>query len=315
MIKRFDCVGVGLCPLDRILLVPNYPAPNEKTEAVASMICGGGPVPNAIYTLAKLGNHVAFCGKVGEDLDGLFVINELRDAGVETSGMTVAKGARTAAAQIWVEKGTGKRAVVLDRTAISPPVIDEIPPYLLENCRSLLIDGRGGDFSVSAAQSARRSGAKVALDLGSMRDNLKSLLPEVDIIIASEDFSRAYCPDGTPMETAQRLIEEGMECAVITLGERGCVWKDSSGEGIFPAFKIEALDTTGAGDVFHGAFIHGMLKGWGMEKIIRFSSAAAALSCLSLGGRGGVESAGQVWEFIENHHSMDSLRESSHPEE
>lgn len=297
--KAFDCLGIGLCPLDRLMLLQRYPGVNEKHVAIDSRTCGGGPVANAVFTLAKLGDKTAFCGKIGFDPDGGLAREELESAGVNTNAMIISPDERTASAHIWVDARTGERTVVLDETNLSQMTPDEIPIQLLENCRFLLLDGRNPETSMEAASIARKAGAKVLFDLGSMRNNLPGILSSADYVIASEDFARAYNPESSNiMETARKLVNEGPKTVVITLGQRGWVWKDSSGEGEDNAFKVKVVDTTGAGDVFHGAFIHGLIKRWETPKAARFAGAAAALACTILGGRGGVKSEKQVLKFM-----------------
>jgi ribokinase len=280
------------------MLFQQFPEANEKTEAIASHYGGGGPIATAIYTMAKLGDRVTFCGKVGDDPEGKLMREELAQVGVDISHIIISSGERSPQAQIWVEAGSGKRTVVLDKNTSSPLAIAEIPAELLNNCRYLLLDGRNTEMNLAAIKVAKKAGAKIVFDFGSMRQDIEPLLKQADIVIASEDFAQKFHPLHTPLETAKIIREIGAEIAIITLGEKGCVWVENAKEGITPAFQVEVMDTTGAGDVFHGAFIHGLLKGWDTEKSVEFAQAAAAISCTKLGGRGGVETEAQVLEFI-----------------
>jgi sugar/nucleoside kinase (ribokinase family) len=142
--------------------------------------------------------------------------------------------------------------------------------------------------SVAAARLARDMGVKVVIDADSGRDAAPGDMKLVDVAVVSEFYYRAYF-DGVPYEEAcKRLLAMGPELIVFTLGERGCVGMDRDGYFEIPAFRVPVADTTGAGDVFHGAFIAGLLKGWSVGESDRFASAAAAIKCTRIGGRAGI---------------------------
>ena len=297
---KLDCIGIGLCTIDRLMLLRNYPAIDVKTEALASRLCGGGPIPNALFTLSKLGGKAAFCGKAGDDEDGMLIKRELESAGVDVSSMILSQGERTPNAHIWVDAQTGSRNVVLDKTGIASLSTADLPFEKIKETKYLLFDGRDTEAQLEAASYAKKCGAKVALDLGSPRQNTKRLLENSDILICSEKFARAFTEYSDPKSSAEKFLKLNIETALITLGERGCVWANAEGSGYSQAYKVEVVDTTGAGDVFHGAFMHGLIRGWKLEEIVDFSQAAAAIACTVLGGRGAIESEEQVMEFMRN---------------
>jgi ribokinase len=296
--KRWDCIGIGLCVLDRIALLSHYPRANEKTVASDYRVCGGGPVPNEIFTMARLGNKVAIIGKLGLDPEGEIVTNELAEAGVNTDYLLTTKNGRTPTAQIWIDKRNGERTVVLQEKRAPHLSKKDIPVSLIRQSKYLLFDGRDTEVALRSAEIGRRYGVKVVLDLGSMREHLQDLLKSADIVIASESFAQAFDKSASLREICRTIRTYGAEIAVITLGEKGCVWSSEDSDGSMPAFPVEAIDTTGAGDVFHGAFIHGLLGNWGLEKTFRFAQAVSALQCQMLGGRGAVKSERQVWRYI-----------------
>ena len=296
--KKYDCAGIGLCTLDRIMLLPEFPGKNEKRTALKSKVSGGGPVANAIYALARLGNSTAICGKVGSDHDGRLLWEELASAGVNTRTLIPDHGGKTPQAQIWVDKKTASRTVVLDETGISPLDFKEIPLELLENSQYILLDGRDAELCLKIAKAAHDSGAKIVYDLGSMRKNAGALLKSADIVIVSADFATAFYPESDPEQSLKKIFDAGPEIAVITLGEKGWIWMDHSGRGKGEAFKVDAVDTTGAGDVFHGAFIHGLLRGMDTAESAQFAGAAAALTCKVLGGRNAFDSEKDILDFM-----------------
>ena len=300
--KKYDCAGIGLCTLDRIMLLPEYPGKNEKRTALRSKVCGGGPIANAIYALARLGHSTAICGKVGGDYEGRLIWEWNASAGVNTRCMVSDPAGKTPSAQIWVDKKTGSRTVVLDETGISPLTFNEIPTEILESSQYILLDGRDSALCLKIAQSARDSGAKIVYDLGSMRKNVEALLKSADIVIASADFAEAFNPGGDADIALKKIFDAGPEIAVITLGAKGWIWRDRKGHGRSDAFKVDVVDTTGAGDVFHGAFIHGLLRGRDTSGSAEFAGAAAGMTCTVLGGRDAFDSEKDVLDFMGRRH-------------
>jgi ribokinase len=297
--KEFDCLGFGVCPLDYLLLLKSYPQLDEKIEAKEVSIQGGGPVPTAMATLAKLGARVCFVGKVGKDEEGQRVLENLKKEGVNTDYLIVDKKSTTAKAFIWIDEKTGKRTVVLDQTKIMPTKKSELLFLDKVKTKFLHLDFREPEINILLAKWAKKQKAKVILDMGSLRGDVEKISPLVDYLVVSKRFAYSYTRSNNPFEALNILMKKRFKCVVITAGEEGC-WC-ATGERTFhkPAFKVEVQDTTGAGDVFHGAFIFGLLKNWDMEKIIEFSNACAALKCTQLGGRAGIPTLFEVKRFLE----------------
>jgi len=284
--KKFICAGLGLCAMDYSFLVKAYPAPDDKIDAVSFSKQGGGPVATALCTLGKFGVSSVFIGKCGDDSDGRDLKYELERFGVCTDSLILDKSSSSAKAFIIVDQKTGKRTVILNRNDTSPLSPDELDINLIESSKYLLLDGRESEASVAAAKIARNSEVEVILDAGSPRKEIDKLLPLVDHLVASHRFSFDYLNEIDPARAALKLTQLGFRNVVITSGADGCVGANSEGEvfrqGIF---SVDVVDTTGAGDVFHGAFIYGLHKNWELREILKFSSAAAALKCKGLGGR------------------------------
>jgi len=293
--KAIDCLGIGLAALDRIMLVERYPRSNEKTEAIDFRICGGGPVANAMVVLAELGMKTAFCGLLGEDEAGEIILQEFAEAGVDTSAVIRRKDFRTPEGYIWVDKTTAERTVVLNRRKERSLTASDLPLTMLKKCRYLLMDGRDIEANLSAGKAAHEAGGKVVYDLGSIRPRMEELIASADIIITTARFIGDYYPQASLENGLETLYQCGLEMAALTMGQYGCVWRSASGLHYTPAMQVQAIDTTGAGDVFHGAFIYGQLKGWNPQRTVEFASAAAAITCEILGGRGAVKSEKQVW--------------------
>ncbi len=300
----FDCVGIGHCAFDYICLLNHYPAENEKTEAVGYSEQGGGPVATAMVTLARLGGKAAFAGRVGDDPEGKFVREQFRQEGVNISALQVEPSVRTPQAFVWVNTKNGHRSIVLNRSRWWPPEWKEIPQWPFERTRFLHIDGRFAELERSAAQLVHAFGGKVVLDIGSVRSQMDWLFEEVDYFVVSENFFRGFLGPVAIKEGLERLQARGPSTVVVTLGEQGSAGLDATGFFHVPAFPVQVVDTTGAGDVFHGAFIFGLTQGWPLEKNLIFANAVAALKCTRPGGRQGIPNLETTWRFLRENNTV-----------
>jgi ribokinase len=168
-----------------------------------------------------------------------------------------------------------------------------VPFDLLRRARVFHTDGIFPEAALAAAGSARRAGVAVVVDAGSLREGMLDLARQSDFFIASESFARDFIGGDDPREACRRLGELGPDLVGVTLGERGCL---ALVDGEFieqPAWPVEATDTTGCGDVFHGGFIYGLLRGWKAAHSLAYASWAAAMTSRRLGGREGIPPAGE----------------------
>lgn len=291
---------MGLCALDFLCVLPRYPQSNTKSDVSEARIQGGGPVPTAVFALARYGWKAAFSGVVGDDWGGDIIMQGLAKGGVEVSRMVRNPESRTAHAFIWVDGPSGDRAVALDRTRILSMASQQVPIDWIGNSRVLLCDGRETEAQLAALRAARESGTVTVFDASSRRDRMEEILALVDFPVVSRDFVPDVFGIKNPVEGLDRLLDYGAKCAVITVGEAGCIWKTAAGDqGTEAGYVVDVKDTTGAGDLFHAGFIHGLLSGWDVAKSCRFGCAAAALKCRALGGQPGVTDAAEVTQFME----------------
>ena len=298
---EFDCLGFGVCPIDYLCVLKSYPELDDKIEAKESDVQGGGPVPTAMVTLSKLGKTATFVGRVGDDFEGEFVRKELEKESVNTNCLIIDPQMKTPKAFIWVDEKTGKRTVVLDQPELKITEPSELPFLDKIKIKYLHLDARDIDINIYLAKWAKKMGAEVILDMGSLRGEFERLLPLVDYLVVSRRFALGYTRLRDPLKACKKLLKQGFKAVVITLGQKGAV--GGIGDAVFrvPGYKINVVDTTGAGDVFHGAFIYGLLENWDLEKTIQFSNAVAALKCTKLGGRAGIPSLRDVRSFQKSH--------------
>jgi sulfofructose kinase len=295
-----DVLCVGATSYDFVFRVDHHPQPDEKTTADSFICCGGGPAANASIMVARMGLKAAFVGYLGSDLFGRLHLEELHGAGVDTD--LVVRGEHPTPVSGVLVKPSGERSLVNYRaaeTVLKPECIDvsDIHPGVI------LFDGHEPELSLLLLREARTKGIRTVLDAGSLNRGTALLFDKVDYPVCSErfayDFTGAACPDSA----LDRLISHA-PCVVITMGRAGLIWRKAGAGGRIPAFPIEAVDTTGAGDVFHGAFAGSLAIGKKWEEILIYSSAAAALCCLRFGARTGIPEGGDVDRFLREFRCM-----------
>jgi len=297
----WNCVGFGLCAFDYLAVVPHYPALNQKTDAVAYSQQGGGPVATALAALGRLGGEkIAFVGKVGDDMEGEFIRQALARERVDTRYMKIVPQTPSAQAFVWIEKDSGKRSVVLHRESRLLTRAAEITAEPFDGTRFLLIDGREPEAALKAARITQEAGGQIVMDAGSLRPRMEAFFRLVDYFVCSRDLLSAFSSEQPVEESMRQIQRAGCKRVVATLGEEGSIGYD--GEQMFrvAAFSVPVVDTTGAGDVYHGAFVFGLLRGWRLPQIMEFANAVAALKCRQLGGRAGIPQYHEVKLFLQN---------------
>jgi ribokinase len=234
---------------------------------------------------------------LGEEEGGAFLKEEFGREGVDLSRLRVQAGARSQICLVLVEAGTGRRSILCYR-ARGELVLDEADRTYISSARYLHLDGHLMDAAITAARWARADGVKVSFDANRPRPRLDELVPLANVLIASERFPPAYTGQVDQVRAGRSLLEMGPEIVVITLGAEGCLclWEDQVIH--VPGFQVDVVDTTGAGDAFHGAFLYGLLQGWELERTAIFANAVAAINCTHLSGRAGLPSLSEAEAFL-----------------
>ena len=291
--KRVDLVGLGLNATDTLISVPRIPEPGSKANVRSIRVMPGGQAATAVVACATWGLSARYVGKVGHDA----AANAHRDAfaavGVETQ-ITLVPGCSSAQSHIVIDD-SGERAVLWHRDprlAIRP---DELRREWIVNARALLVDGCDTDAAKLAAKWAREAGVPVIADFDAAYSGIEALLPYVDYLIVSRDF-----PETMTGKADLKVALQELQCrfparlTAATLGAGGVLAWNGEQFHYAPAYKIEAVDTTGAGDLFHAGFIYGLLQGWELQHRFEFACAAAALNCTAQGARGKIASREQI---------------------
>ncbi len=294
-------VGIGQCSWDYLAVVDSFPAVDTKVEVRDWQEQGGGPVATALVALTRLGIPCDFYGITGDDPEGEKIRGSLLAEGVSTTGLLTRENAASQTAFIAIEEGTASRTIFWRRPSGMPLLPDELPHGFLDPCDFLLLDGLLAEASLFAARQARERGVPVMLDAGRSRPGMLETARHCDYVVASEQFALDLGWDGTTHGLHALAVSVGPGVFTVTRGNLGSItWHD--GELIaIPAFPVAAVDTTGAGDVFHGGYIFGLLRGMDLADTIRFASAMAAMKCTRLGGRAGIPGEQEVAGFLERH--------------
>jgi sulfofructose kinase len=290
--RALDVLGAGECSLDTWLEVDALPPPGGKAAVTDWRELPGGQIATATLAAARLGLRAAYAGVVGGDAAASLSLAGLRAGGVDCSRVRTARQARTRAAVIVVERASGERAVLGHRDprlAAESAALGRLAP---DEARLLLLDASDPEMALGLARTARAQGVPVVLDLDAASPDVEALIAHTDFPVVSEAFAlRAY---GSAEAALARLAALGAKLPVVTRGARGALawWQERPLES--PAFAVDVVDTTGAGDVFHGAFAWGLLAGLDAKALLRAANAAAALACTGRGAQGALPDRAQL---------------------
>lgn len=282
-----DVLCIGHASYDLVFSVAHHPDADEKTVADGLLGCGGGPAANAAVAIARLGYTAAFSGYLGNDVYGDAHDHELQAEGVDTRWLV--RGATATPLSVVLVKPDGKRALINYKGATSALAAERID-FSGVTAKTALFDGHEAPL---AAGFLAQTGGRIptVLDAGSLHDGTAALLDQVDYLVASEKFARQYAGDE---QAALSRLAELAPAVVITLGERGLIWRRGAESGQLAAPPVVAIDSTGAGDAFHGAFAAAIAAGLSWPETLRYASVAGALCCTRLGARPGLPTTGEL---------------------
>lgn len=292
----YDVIGLGIASHDLIGVPSEEPRIGAKQSLSRWYEVGGGPVATALVTLARLGARVAMHGATGDDGYGAKIIAELQREGVDTAAMQIHPGG-SHVAMILAEPGRDRRTIFWhnDRAVLDALTLDRA---LLGSARALALDTHLGSVAIEAAQIMGAAGGLVMIDAERLRDQTLELLPHCHVQIVSEHFARQVTGEQDLFTAARALHARYGQLAVVTGGAQGS-WVVGRGAAFHcPAIAVEVVDTTGAGDVYHGAFLYGLLQGWALERVARFASVVAGLKCRALGGRAGIPGLAEAEQLM-----------------
>lgn len=297
-------VGIGAAVFDILMTVDAFPQEDTKLRGLETKFQCGGPCATGLVAISKLGESVCYMGTVGDDMYGTFVKGEMERYGVDTSCVKVNPGL-TFHSVVLLNVSNGSRTCVWNRGGAAAPTAEDVNLDVLRQAKYLHLDGNQLECAIFAAEKAHEMGVTVSMDAGGAYPNIERLLPLVDVLIPSEEFSMKVTGCATAREAAAVLQERyHPQILVITQGSRGGFIWENGREVRYPVFPVKAIDSNGAGDTFHGAFVAARLKGMDVYASCRFASATSALKCTRFGAQQGIPGYEEVLEFMKTHEGV-----------
>jgi sulfofructose kinase len=297
--ESVQVVGLGQVCVDYVGRVPEYPDEDSKMELEGLYTSCGGPAATALVTLTRSGIGTAFLGSISDDPFGIQIVETLTEERVDIASLTITPGLTSQFAFIAVTGGSGNRTIFWRRSTAPELTPKDISLARFAEAQVLHLDGLMVAAGIEAAIQAKQRGMTVVMDAGTLREGTLDLVKEVDILIASAPFGKSLVgPEGSYEEALERLRAMGCRQAVITLGVEGSMGLDQRRFIRQPPYRVSSRDTTGAGDVYHGAYIYGWLQRWEMGRCMAFASAAAALKCRNGDGWRGIPRNPEIEEMM-----------------
>jgi sulfofructose kinase len=294
-----DIMGLGYVCIDLLGIVPRIPGIDESVPMLETSRQQGGLTATALVAAARLGASVGFAGAVGDDEFGKLCLQIFENEGVDASQTVIVPGGTTAFSFVLIDEKTGKRTIIsYGGSYWQSNTVVNVPD--LTGVKFLHVDGAWGRTTVNAARLARERGIIVTLDpsSGNYSDDMIELLKLTDYAIPPYEFGKDLTGLSDPMAAARKLLDYGPKAVTITCGEHGSFTATREESFETPAFKVKAVDTTGAGDAFHGAFVVGLSRGYDLQTTAMFASAVAALKCTRIGGQAGLPTSQEVSRFL-----------------
>ncbi len=299
-----DIVGLGLSTLDVLMRLGEMPT-WENTGRVSSFgLDGGGPVGTACVAASRLGASVGYIGTAGTDDVAAMKLKSFTEAGVDLTRLVRRDGAESQVIFVYVEADTGERHFSgIEGFGAEPLQPGELDRDYITSAKILHLDGTHREAGLQAAMWMHEAGRKVAIDCGTttateVGEATRETVRHVDYLICGHGFGRALTGHDDVRDAGRAALDMGPSIFVETRGEEGSYTVTRDARFYTPAFPVDVVDTTGAGDVYHGAYLVGLLKGWELEFIAQFATAVSALKCMSLGGRRGIPSYAATVDFL-----------------
>ncbi|MEM1294519.1 MAG: PfkB family carbohydrate kinase [Verrucomicrobiota bacterium] len=302
MPKPIDIVGIGVCTLDLLMRVEHFPDGEGVQRTNESTLQGGGPVSTALAAASVLGAKTALIDHLGDDWRGELIQRELAGFGVGMEHAPHIPQTTSCIASVWVRRRDGGRSIAFSAGSVPELTAEQLPDGVVESAKILHTNGRHWDAMFEAAKRAKSAQTLVSFDGGAhrFREVMREFIPLVDIAIVAREWAERFSLTDDVVDAAAIIQQAGPGLVVITDGLAGS-WIVPRGRESFhqPAFPIDnVIDTTGCGDVYHGAFLTGLARNWELAECARIASAMAALNTKGLGGRGNLASLADIRAWI-----------------
>lgn len=300
-VTHADVLGFGCVAVDDLCFVESYPRADAKARVLRTERRFGGLIGTALVAAARLGSRCVFEGTLGRDELSLFALEAMRREGIDLSRVARHEHAGPVHSCIVVGNDRGTRNIFFDRSRLFPPIRRGLRGAVT-HARVLLVDHHDAEQKIAAARIARERGIPIVADFeGTEEPRFAELLAAVDHLILSHDFAARLCATSSPAAILPKLWNGSRQAAVVTCGDKGVWFVTASDPGRprrLPAFAVKAIDTTGCGDVFHGAYAAALARRLPVEECLRFASAAAALKASRPAGPGAIPQRREVERFL-----------------
>lgn len=300
---KYDVFGLDHPCIDLNVNFDEMPEKNKGARVNEISWQGGGKVSSGMVAAARLGASCAIAGALGDDIYGKFCYQDFVRHGINVDNMLLRKGKTTHFSVVLSEKKAGTRTILFRMGDAGALTEEELDFELLKEARYLFI-ADSSPLTRKAVAIARENGVKVFIDADYYTEALVEMIPQIDVFVGSEFVFDGLFPQHKEKglenleEECRKIMEKGPEVVVFTFGEKGCIGCSSDGYFTLPAFTVDAVDTVGAGDVFHGAFLAALLKGKTARECARSASATSAIKCTKIGGRAGIPDEKVLEEFL-----------------
>lgn len=300
----WDVIGLGANSVDYVYMLPAYPQASgarAKMRVSAHFLTCGGQMVTALATCSRMGLRTKYIGTTGTDDNGRRIREELGRWTIDLTDAII-RDVPNQFAVILVEEQSGERIVLWDRHDGLRLREREVPAEVFLSTRVLHVDDVDQDAAIRAARLARDRGIVVTSDIDRLNDLTEELVASVSIPIFAEHVPPALTGEHDPERALRKLRRGHNGLLCVTLGANGAMALDGDRPIYLPAFQVDAADTTGAGDVFRGAFIWALLEARPPEEVLRFANAAAAVSCTRVGAINGVPSTEETLRMMTDTH-------------
>ena len=309
---RIDVVGVGENSVDTVYRLPGPLGSNVKLPILSGRTLPGGQVATALCMCAKLGLRTCYIGAFGNDQHAAVIRSALESCGVDTSHAPQ-RDAANRHAVVLVDERSGNRSVLWQRDAALTIAPTELPRDVIRAARVVHVDAVDEEAALAAARLGREAGAEVTTDIDQVTPLTRELIEEATFPILAAEMPSLLTGESDPERALRQLRAPHHRRLCVTLGERGAMLLEGDRLHRVPAFAVDAMDTTGAGDVFRGALIYALLRGDDPDTMLRFANAAAAISCTREGAIGGIPTLGEI-EMLLTTKATEITKRESHQE-
>jgi len=298
----WDIIGFGIVAVDDVMIVENYPPPDSKVPIIEKSRHGGGLTGTALVAASRLGAKCAYGGVIGKSELSNWTLEELARENIDCRPVLIIPNSQPYHAIIMVDKTHHTRNIFFSGDGVMPRPMDTIDESLISKAKVVFIDQLGIDSMLRAVTIAKNLGIPTVADIE--RDEhpqTRELINNIDHLILSTAFAGRLSGSDDPFKQVEILHGDAQRlCTAVTAGVRGCWYISQQSEKVLhqPAFKVQVVDTTGCGDVFHGAYAAGISWGWEVSKCIEFAAATAAIKATKPGGRAGIPDKLAVENFL-----------------